>query len=233
MRMHYLQHETFEDPAGILTWAKGRGFKISCTRLFAGDALPSASSFDWLVVMGGSMGVDDEDRYSWLREEKRFIGQAVESGAKVLGICLGAQLISHVLGGAVSRSEHQEIGWFPVTVTERGRSSEVFKGFPEEFVAFHWHGDTFETPVSAVCLAESVACRNQAFAYDGGRVVGLQFHLELDEPSIAKMAGYLEKKQASGLYVQSAADIRNASDDRFRQIEGLLYRMLDNMQAVR
>ena len=54
---------------------------------------------------------------------------------------------------------------------------------PEQFVAFHWHGDTFDIPAGAVHLAENDACRHQAFLFQN-RVLGLQFHLEATSASI-------------------------------------------------
>ena len=103
----------------------------------------------------------------------------------MLGVCLGAQLVADVLGGQVSRGEHPEIGWYTVELTETGRAIPVFAGFPERFTALHWHGDTFAIPPGAVHVASSEACANQAFTHDGGRVVGLQFHLEETRESLA------------------------------------------------
>lgn len=229
VRLHYLQHEPFEDPAEILTWAQERGFAVSRTFLFRGEELPSPSSFDWLVIMGGSMGVYDERRYPWLVAEKRFIADAISGGKTVLGVCLGAQLISHVLGGAVSKNRYEEIGWFPVKLTGGAATSRIFGEFPQEFMAFHWHADTFAIPEGATRLAESEGCRNQAFQYDNGRVAALQFHIEIDIPSVTKMAQYLARKAIRGKYVQNSQDIIAVPDERFHQIRALLYGMLDSM----
>ncbi|MHC4467749.1 MAG: type 1 glutamine amidotransferase, partial [Planctomycetota bacterium] len=101
MRLHFLQHVWFEDLAYIKVWAERRNVNISRTAFFSNENLPSIDSFDWLVVMGGPMGVYDEKEYPWLVDEKRFIGEAIDNDKKVLGICLGAQLISAVCGGKV------------------------------------------------------------------------------------------------------------------------------------
>ncbi len=232
MKLHYLQHEFFEDPAAILTWAKGKRWRISRTMLLKEHPFPDPSAIDWLVVMGGSMGVYDEKRYPWLVAEKEFIAETIERGKKVVGVCLGAQIISHVLGGVVCRNEHEEIGWFPVTLTEEGRTSEIFAGSPQTFCAFHWHADTFTIPQTAQRLAASDACRNQAFAYDGGRVVGLQFHIEADRHTVTKMAKHLAKKPRTGKYIQSPADITDVPEERYELLKATLYGMLDAMERL-
>jgi GMP synthase-like glutamine amidotransferase len=233
MKLHYLQHEIFEDPAVILAWSKAKRWRVSRTMLFKEQVFPDPSSIDWLVIMGGSMGVYDEKRHPWLVAEKEFIGEVIERGKKVIGVCLGAQLVSHVLGGMVCRNEHEEIGWFPVTLTEEGRTAEFFAGFPDTFSAFHWHADTFTIPQTAARLAASEACRNQAFAYDGGRVVGLQFHLEVDRPGVAKMAKILAKKPRAGKYIQSPGDIiASAPEERYASLKSMLFGMLDAMDRL-
>ena len=140
MRIHYLQHVPFEGPANIALWAAERGHAVTGTRLFRGDPLPDVDCMDLLVVLGGPMNVDQHDGYPWLLEEKRLIGQAIDCGTSVLGICLGAQLAAAVLGARVQRNPHKEIGWFNVSLTGHGRTSGFFRGLPAEFIAFHWHG---------------------------------------------------------------------------------------------
>ena len=177
MRVHVLQHVDFEDAAGIADWAADRGHALAATRLHAGEPLPGPGEFDFLVVMGGPMNVYEHVEHPWLEQEKAFLRRAVEAEKAVLGVCLGAQLLADVLGGAVRQGVHKEIGWLPVRGTAEAFGHGLFRDFPAEYAAFHWHGDTFSIPPGAVRVAESAACPNQAFAL-GGRVVGLQFHLE-------------------------------------------------------
>ncbi|MCF7847614.1 MAG: type 1 glutamine amidotransferase [Kiritimatiellales bacterium] len=178
MKLHYLQHVTFEGLGIIEKWALDKGAAITCTRLFAGEKLPGIGTFDWLVIMGGPMGINGHDEHPWLGAEKEFIKEAIDSGKTVLGICLGAQLIADVLGAKVYPNAQKEIGWFPIH-----RSEDAPELLPETIEAFHWHGDTFDLPEGAVRLASSKACRNQGFIY-GDRVIGLQFHLETTEASM-------------------------------------------------
>jgi GMP synthase-like glutamine amidotransferase len=226
MRIHYLQHVPFEDPAGIFDWAATRGHTMSGTRLFDQHALPRPDSFDLLVVMGGPMGVSDVDEHPWLADEKRFLAAAFDAGAKAVGICLGAQLLAEALGARVYRHTCKEIGWFDVQRTPASAWCPLFDGLPEHFTAFHWHGDTFDLPAGAIHLAASAACASQAFSYEG-RVIGLQFHLESTLESIARLCAHCSEELAAGPYIQSADAMFAAAERGCAATAPLMGRILD------
>ncbi|WP_457635935.1 type 1 glutamine amidotransferase [Persephonella sp.] len=231
MRIHYIQHVHFETPANIFRWAEERGHSIKGTKLFLNEKLPDMNEFDFLVIMGGPMGVYDEDKFPWLVEEKRFIEKAVKEGKKILGICLGAQLIADVLGAKVYKNRYKEIGWFPVYKTKEAEKSEIFEDFPESFTAFHWHGDTFDIPEGALHTVRSEACENQAFEYEG-RIIGLQFHLETNKESAqALIQNSVEELMEKGDYIQSPEEILS-KDRNFKEIEKLLTQMLDRFASI-
>jgi GMP synthase-like glutamine amidotransferase len=196
--------------------------------LFSDEPLPDLSSFDWLIIMGGPMNIYEHERYPWLIKEKEFIRRAIDNGKIVLGICLGAQLISDVLGGKVTRNKFREIGWFPVSLTDDGMNSRIFSVLPERFVALHWHGDTFSIPQGASRTAESEACFNQAFVL--GRAVGLQFHLESSKDSIDHLLENCADELTEGPYVQKPNELE-ASSERYAQIQGLMERLLDRIET--
>lgn len=98
MRIHFFQHVPFESPGKIAGWAQSRGHGVSGTRSFAGETPPDVGEYDCLVVMGGPMSVHDDAAYPWLTGEKRALELSMERGKAVVGVCLGAQLIAHVLG---------------------------------------------------------------------------------------------------------------------------------------
>lgn len=206
MRIHYLQHIPFEDLANIEKWANNKGHSISRTQLFANEGFISTSEFDWLIILGGLMSTYEEDKYPWLKEEKIFIEQAIKSNKKVLGICLGAQLIADVLGARVYKNTDKEIGWHPVVMNQNAKDSPVFKTLPKEFNTFHWHGDTFEIPDGATHLASSEGCRNQAFNYNN-KVIGLQFHVEVTEQSVKKLIDNCRDEITEGNYIQSSEEM--------------------------
>ena len=195
----------FEGLGAIEKWAGKMGHTLSSTRLFAGDPLPQNDQFGMLVVMGGPMGIYDEQEYPWLIAEKSFIRATIEAGRPVLGICLGAQLIADVLGARVSANTQKEIGWFPVTSTDA--VPDGLTGIlPEKQTVFHWHGDTFDLPADAIHLYSSNACRNQAFLFKD-RVLGLQFHLETTLESAMSLMQNCRNELVPGPWIQSEQEI--------------------------
>jgi GMP synthase-like glutamine amidotransferase len=228
MKIHYLQHVTFEGPGIILKWAESKGYSVTATRFFRGDDPPLMEDFDLLIIMGGPMGVYDEHKFPWLAEEKQFISETINKKRKVLGICLGAQLIASALGAKVYPNAQKEIGWFPVKLTEAGKSSGFFTGFQEIFSAFHWHGDTFDLPEGAHRLAESEACRNQAFAY-GSNVLALQFHLEVERENIELLVKNCGSELHGAPFIQSADQMLMINYE-FDQIRNNMLRILDRME---
>ncbi len=205
MKIHFLEHEPFEGLGTIEGWAKKKAHSITRTHLFKNEKLPDINDFDWLVIMGGSMNIYEEDKYPWLREEKNFIAQAIAANRILLGVCLGSQLLADVLGGKVSKNQYKEIGWFPVALTKEARDSSIFSSLPDTFSAFHWHGDTFKIPPGAKRMAQSEGCMNQAF--ESGCVIGLQFHLEYSKKSIDLMLRNCSDDLVDGKYIQTPDEI--------------------------
>jgi GMP synthase-like glutamine amidotransferase len=226
MKIQYIRHVPFEDLAGIQTWAGKHGHIIKPVKLYKGGKLPEVLDFDWLIILGGPMNIYEEDKYPWLKEEKKFIKKAVDEKKVVLGICLGAQIISDVLGGHVTKNKHKEIGIFPVHSTKEAKNT-TFGCLPEIFDAFHWHGDTFSIPPGAVKTAWSVACDNQAFEYNG-RVIGLQFHLESTYESIKRLIKYCKEDMTPGEFVQSPEKI--LSEFNFEKMNDIMEKFLDNIE---
>jgi len=207
MRIHCLQHVAYEDEAYISQWVKNNGLRITRTRLYDNEEPPHLADFDCLLIMGGPMSIHDEFEHKWLVEEKRFIEKALADNKIVIGICLGAQLIANVLGARVYSNKFKEIGWFPVVgVGDRGDTilGEIFK---DDFMAFHWHGDTFDLPSGAVHIVKSEACENQAFEINK-RIFGFQFHMESTVASIEMILGSVKGKLPVSQYIQSEEVIR-------------------------
>lgn len=205
MRVHWLQHADFEDLGCIGPWLQAQGHAVQGSALYAGAPLPAIEDFDVLIVMGGPMNIYEHAAHPWLVAEKVLIRAAIAAGRRVLGICLGAQLIADVLGGPVRRNAETEIGWFPVQLTAEGRAHPLLTGLPERFTAFHWHGDTYALPPGAQRLAASEACAQQAFAWDGGRVLGLQFHLEVTQANAREW--FRHESVTPAAYVQAPEQI--------------------------
>lgn len=206
MRIHSLQHVPFEDIGSMAQDFQVRGFRLNTTHWYLGDEAPDLTSFDALIVMGGPMGIYDEDQYPWLADEKMLIKNAIAAGKIVLGICLGAQLIADVLGGKVTRNPHKEIGWFPLQIIPAAAAHPIAKILAKYPEVFHWHGDTFAIPDGAVWLASSEACAHQAFSYKD-RVLGFQFHLETTPASAQALITHCAADIDGSVYTQTAENI--------------------------
>lgn len=226
MRIICLQHVPFEGPAAIGAWADHHGYPIEDVPLYKGAPLPPLNAFDRLIVMGGPMGIYDEDRFPWLAEEKRFIRLAIGAGKTVIGVCLGAQLIAAVLGARVYANGQKEIGWFPVELTQAGCDIGIADALLRHFQVFHWHGDTFDLPSGALHLARSAVCENQAFLYRE-RVLGLQFHVESTPESVRAIVANCADEIVPGPYVQDARRILQATPEDFTGIAAVLYGIMD------
>ena len=198
MRILCLQHDPLDGPGALLEWAAERGHAVAFCRISEGESLPPIESVDLLVSLGGPMGAYEEQKHLWLAGEKEYLRKAVAAGKKILGLCLGCQLLADALGGTAFRHTCKEFGWQPIESTPAG-----WEWFQPDgnglFQAFQWHGDTYTLPPGAVQLARNAAAEQQAFLLEdqgsgGARVLGLQFHLEwteqmareaLSEPGVA------------------------------------------------
>lgn len=198
LRIHALLHNHINILGSIEHWIKRNGHKLTLTQfaedLVGDNALPDQDSFDWLIVMGGPMGVYDTDKFPWLKVEKQFITEAIKAGKTVIGMCLGAQLLAEGLGANVGKIDIKEIGWTQLTLTEPGVRHPLLKGVPHQFTTFHWHGDGFDLPDDATSLATSEHWPNQGFIYQtdnhkqlGSWLIGWQCHFEVTPVSLQTM----------------------------------------------
>jgi len=230
MRLHWIQHVPFEGLGHIDEWATGKGYSISVTKVFENTLFPRTDDIDLLVIMGGPMGVYDTDVYPWLAPEKEFIGKAINDGLKIIGICLGAQLIADVLGAKVAKNPEKEIGWFNINQEKgyTGLLKGIFENSPD---VFHWHGDTFGIPSGSELVCSSEGCINQAFDYKG-KVFGLQFHLETTPSSaqdIIKNCG--DEIKTGGKYVQSEKKVA-ADSAKFERLNSIMENVFERIIAA-
>ena len=224
MHVHYLKHVPFEGLGSIENLLIAKGCQLSRTCMYQDQSLPSIHDIDALIVMGGPMGIHDEDKFPWLTLEKEFVESVLQREVPILGVCLGAQIIADVLGAAVSKNVHEEIGWYQVKRT-KGLQDERVNGLPTSFDALHWHGDTFEIPSGASNFITSQGCANQAYVYRNN-VLGLQFHLEMLPSDVEAIYQECGKPDKSGPYIQSLNEML-APSDKFQHAGKILEQLLE------
>lgn len=223
--VHCLQHSERVRPLTVADWARERGLELRVVRVDL-EPLPDPRHVQRLVVLGGAMNTDEGDRHRWLHEERRFLRAVVEHRrARVLGICLGSQLLAEVLGGRVGRAAEPEVGWQRIELTEHGRRSPVFGALPASFDAFQWHGDSWQLPPGAELVATSSGCSSQAFSARG-RIHGVQFHPEFTFERTRELAATTTDEPRTGAWVQPPEEFL-AEPDRFETMRATCMTLLD------
>lgn len=211
MAVLIIKNISTEGPGTIEDFLRKEGISFTIVELGSGESPPSLDKFNTLVVLGGPMGVYEMDTHPYLMAESRVIREAINRDMKVLGICLGSQMIAHCLGAEVYPGPEKEIGWYHIELTGDSLKDPLMRklamhprvgDFWRRFKVFHWHGDTFDLPPGSVLLASSSLYKNQAFRF-GSNVYGFQFHMEVtkdmivdwfkDTPDIERMRVETEK----------------------------------------
>ena len=233
LRVHYFQHIAGEGFGSCYDYLKAHQAKITATEFFALpvdlplelEALPDIDEVDLLIIMGGTMSVNDEANYPWLKLEKRWLRRYLSAGKPAIGLCLGAQLIANALGASVSRNQHQELGWMDV-----GRVSHIPENYfqiPEKINIMQWHSETFEIPRGGVRLAQNNVCQNQMYQI-GRNVLGFQFHPEMTPHALQLLIENEEDSAAfNGEYVQPIAELKKTIKSKFEQGNQLLNRAIE------
>ncbi|GAA6112625.1 type 1 glutamine amidotransferase [Apilactobacillus apinorum] len=179
MRINIIQHTPNEQPGSILDWAHDRNHDVYIYHPYQFGYLPKVDETDMLVIMGGPMSVNDD--VDWIEFERDLIKELAQRDVPMFGACFGAQQLSKAFGGKITTSPVKEVGWAPVYL-----KSDVIDGIPAELTAMHWHGETFEIPDNAELLFSSELLANQGFVI-GHRIVGLQFHFELQTDNVREI----------------------------------------------
>lgn len=180
-----IQHIGAEGPYAIADVLSAANVEVTVVTMDGAAALPETlDGYTGLVVMGGPMSADSDDRFPTRRAEIALIREAIEGEIPLLGICLGAQLLALATGGSVCRgASGLEIGWAPIRLDPAAKDDLLLSQLAESVAVFHWHGDTYVPPAGSVHLASSDRYFEQAFRV-GLSAWGLQFHLEVDERAV-------------------------------------------------
>lgn len=219
-----IQHIQCETLGTIADALRAGGISAECIRTFAGQPVPKEMrEAAGLIIMGGPVGVYEQGRYPFLRQEIRLIEQALQEEKPILGVCLGSQLLATALGAAVTRGEKKEIGWHPVTLTKSAMTDPLWAGVEPSFIAYHWHGDVFEPPRGTVPLASSGLTACQAFRY-GHNAYGFLFHMEVTEGIIKEMVKtFADELQKAGIDGREIVEKERDYLPRLQKIGGLVF----------
>jgi GMP synthase (glutamine-hydrolysing) len=224
--VHCIQHSERVRPLTVAEWAKERGADLRVVRVDMLGALPPVPLVERVVVLGGAMNTDQTDEHPWINLEREWLREIVQQGrAKVLGICLGSQLLAEALGGSVERAAVPEIGWQRIERTADGATDRIFSALPAEFDAMQWHGDAWTLPPGAKLVATSRGCATQAFAW-GDNVHGLQFHPEFTYERTRQLVETTTDDITPGGFVQSPDEFL-ADPARFERMRELCFTLLD------
>jgi GMP synthase (glutamine-hydrolysing) len=181
-RVLVVQHVPWETAGRILPALDAVGVAVE-TRLLIEEADPDIPSLDDLagvVIMGGPMDADDVARYPALALERDLARAAADAEVPLLGICLGHQIVSLALGGALTTGATTELGVAPISLV----ADSPLGAAGTELDVLHWHFDNATVPDGAELLARSPGCPNQAFRL--GATFAMQFHLEVDVPLLTR-----------------------------------------------
>lgn len=181
-----------EGPGTIEDFLKTKEIPYMIVDLSKGEEIFDVGAFDTLIMMGGPMSVNEDDIYPYIKKEEEMTREFIAQNKRVLGICLGAQIMAKALGSRVYKGEQKEIGWYDIELTSDGISDRLMRQLAvhphvgdlwKRFKVFHWHGETFDIPKGAVRLASSELFPNQAFRY-GSKAYAFQFHIEVTKEMI-------------------------------------------------
>ncbi|HEY7075840.1 MAG TPA: type 1 glutamine amidotransferase [Solirubrobacteraceae bacterium] len=167
----------FTGHAGVVL--REAGVELDERRLLEGEPLPALGEIDGLLVLGGDQSVRDIEAEPLLTAEAALMREAVEAGVPLFGVCLGAQLLAHALGGSVARLPRRMVEWAPIVPLDAAAGDPVAGALPAGTMALHWNEDGFEPPAGAVELLARVSEGAEAFRY-GDSAWGVQFHPEVD-----------------------------------------------------
>ncbi|MGA9854809.1 MAG: glutamine amidotransferase [Gammaproteobacteria bacterium] len=218
-----IRHVPFEDLGCLEAPLTESGYAVRYLDAPTADFVRIAQAqWDLVVVLGGPLGVNEQNDYPFLTHELRLLELRLKQQVPTLGICLGAQLMAHALGTRIHKSRSVEIGWKSLTLTNAGQDSSL-QHFSKP--VFHWHGESFDLPAGARHLASTDLCPNQAFSL-GSSLLGLQFHPEVTSRGLEQWyVGHTGELRSHGL---SPAKLR---EDAVRLAPALARQSTDFLQA--
>tara|TARA_Y100001978_G_scaffold194227_1_gene201161 strand:- start:562 stop:1299 length:738 start_codon:yes stop_codon:yes gene_type:complete len=189
--LHILQHLEREGAGLFKRVAEEKGLLTKIYRIDLGDKLPRLKKNDLILILGGSMGLEDinSNKFPWMREEVNLIKESINENIGILGVCLGAQLLAYASGGKIEKLRGgrplrilPEVGWSEILVNQDSKYFHIIK---EPLFGLHWHSDRIILPPNADLIASSRRCKEQLFKI-ADSCFGIQFHIEYDNEMVTK-----------------------------------------------
>ena len=207
MKVLAIQHSAGDSPAAAGEIVRQLGHQLKIVRIDQGGEIPSSVDADALMMFGGATSLTGRHLQPWIEPERELIRGYVNEGRRVMGVCLGSQILASALGAKVRRNANREIGWHLVDRVNVDEDSAIVGVFPDRFTALHWHQDTFGIPPDAEHILKSDGCDHQGFVIDD-RVFGFQFHLEASERTVEIFLMVSEMHRQPARFVQTEQQIR-------------------------
>ncbi|WP_017154447.1 GMP synthase [Bacillus bingmayongensis] len=235
MRIHFIIHEVFEGPGAFLTWAEMNGHVVSYSRVYEQEQLPyNIEGIDLLIVLGGPQDPSTTKEmcpHFDAAAEISVIKKCIEANKAIIGVCLGAQLIGEALGASYEHSPEKEVGTFPITLTEEGKTNKLFSHFATTSTVGHWHNDMPGLTKNSKILAFSEGCPRQIVEYSE-LVYGFQCHMEFTPELIELLIQHSEQeleKYKENRFVQSPEQLRK---NDYTTMNNQLYTFLDKLTSL-
>lgn len=225
------KHVPFEGPGTLQDALEEKGIRHRTVNLYEEAAPKNLDGCKGLIIMGGPMNVYEEAEFPFLRDEDRLIKEALAKNIPMIGVCLGAQLMTKAAGAKVTKGTKKEIGWYPLHLTEEAKDDPVFNRLPKEVEVFQWHGDTFEIPKGAVRLASSELFPNQAFRI-GENAYAFQFHIEVTNEVIAEWVDINEGELAGVKDYIDAKKVLNESRGKAEDLRKIAEQVYDRLFSI-
>ncbi|MGZ3694007.1 MAG: type 1 glutamine amidotransferase [Bdellovibrionota bacterium] len=231
-----LQNADFESPGLLLEWAEKKKLPVTVVKVFEGEAFPDAGEISHLAILGSPHSVNEMKTVPWIASEAQYVVSCLRGGKKVLGICFGAQLLAHLLGGTVKVGAHSEVGWHQLEIAKDKNLSALSPLAGKSFPLFQWHRDIFTLPNGATAFGKSAATALQGFEWKD-HVLAMSGHPEIT-PALVK--AFIDKcwtaewyrKQTNTKFIQQPEQMLAEAERHLKGNSKMIFELFDRWSRL-